>query len=48
MLVAMRDIATIKLYPQNPRHNDHAVDAVKMGRLLWPGIYLGEPDGMPA
>jgi hypothetical protein len=28
MLVVMRDITTIKLYPQNPRHNDHAVDAV--------------------
>jgi DNA modification methylase len=24
----MRDITTIKLYPSNPRHNDHAVDAV--------------------
>jgi DNA modification methylase len=28
MLVEMRDIATIKLYPGNPRHNDHAIDAV--------------------
>ncbi len=28
MHVALRDITTIKLYPHNPRHNDHAVDAV--------------------
>jgi DNA modification methylase len=28
MLVAMRNIADIKPYPHNPRHNDHAVDAV--------------------
>jgi DNA modification methylase len=28
MLVEMRKLADIKPYPQNPRHNDHAVDAV--------------------
>src|ERR1700737_3121066 len=28
MLVKLVDIATIKPYANNPRHNDHAVDAV--------------------
>jgi DNA modification methylase len=28
MLVEMRKVADIKLYPHNPRHNDHAVEAV--------------------
>ena len=28
MQVTLRDITTIKPYPYNPRHNDHAVDAV--------------------
>jgi DNA modification methylase len=28
MHVTVRDITTIKPYPHNPRHNDHAVDAV--------------------
>jgi DNA modification methylase len=28
MLVELRNIDEIKPYPQNPRHNDHAVDAV--------------------
>ena len=28
MLVEMRNVADIKPYPRNPRHNDHAVDAV--------------------
>src|SRR5439155_18345658 len=28
MHVEMRNVADIKLYPHNPRHNEHAVEAV--------------------
>ena len=28
MIVELRNINDIKPYPNNPRHNDHAVDAV--------------------